>query len=145
MEMKISDILAAKMQPATPVPTKPVPDFSFTLSHLNEEGLANRLSALIDNITLQGEKISRHMNINDVKQYRGFISEFINEIVTHSHKFSRENFLDRRGRHRVYGIVKRINENLDELAQTLLSAEKDHLSILDKTGAIHGLLLDLMV
>ncbi|MBO5523412.1 MAG: YaaR family protein, partial [Roseburia sp.] len=60
-----------------------------------------------------------------------------------SHKFSRENFLDRRGRHRVYGLIKLIDANLDELAQELMKDEKDHITILNKIGEIRGLLLDI--
>ena len=55
-----------------------------------------------------------------------------------------ENFLDRRGRHRVYGIVRLIDKNLDELASELVADEKDHLAILEKIGEIKGLLLDIL-
>jgi len=65
--------------------------------------------------------------------------------VTHSLRFTRENFLDRRGRHRVYGIIRLVNRDLDDLAQELLKSEKDHLAILDKTDEIKGLLLDLLI
>ena len=78
-----------------------------------------------------------------MKYYRSLIQEFMNEIVSRSHKFSRENFLDRRGRHRVYGIVRLIGEKLDELAQELVKDEKDHLAILAKIGEIRGLILDI--
>ena len=88
---------------------------------------------------------SDHMDIRDMKKYRSMITEFINEVVTNSHEFSRENFLDRRGRHRVYGIVKLVNKNVDDLAQELLKKEKDHIAILDKTNEIQGLLLDIIV
>ena len=79
-----------------------------------------------------------------MKRYRKLIQEFMNEIVNRSHKFSRENFLDRRGRHRVYGMIKRVNAALDELAQELMKDEKDHLVILDKIDEIRGLLLDIL-
>ena len=68
----------------------------------------------------------------------------MNEIVNRSHKFSRENFLDRRGRHRVYGMIKRVNAALDELAQELMQEEKDHLAILGRIDEIRGLLLDIL-
>jgi uncharacterized protein YaaR (DUF327 family) len=63
--------------------------------------------------------------------------------VNRSHEFSRENFLDRKGRHRVYGIIRLVDKNLDELAQELVKDEKDNLSILEKIGEIRGLLLDI--
>ena len=72
------------------------------------------------------------------------IKDFLNEVVTRSHKFSRENFLDKRGRHRVYGIVKLVDQTLDELATELLKDEKDHLVILGKIDEIRGMLLDII-
>ena len=71
------------------------------------------------------------------------IKDFMNEIVNRSHSFSRENFLDRKGRHRVYGIIRLVDQNLDELAQELVKDEQDHLAILNKIGEIRGLLLDI--
>ena len=82
-------------------------------------------------------------DIRDMKKYRGLVKDFLNEVVTRSHKFSRENFLDRKGRHRVYGIVKLVDKNLDELAEELVKDESDHITILDKIGEIAGLLLDI--
>ena len=146
MDIKISDILAMRFNDVSAVQEKTAPsDFSFTLNRLSDEGLAARLSSLIGDITTQGKKLADHMDIGDMKRYKSLIADFINEVVTHSHEFSRENFLDRRGRHRVYGIVRLVNQDLDDLAQELLKKEKDHLAILAKTDEIHGLLLDLIV
>ena len=146
MELKVSEVLAAKFKEAELTErVKSESDFSFTLNKISDEKLTERLSSLIDDITLQGKRLGEHMDIRDMKQYRSLVKDFINEVVTHSHEFSRENFLDRRGRHRVYGIVKLVDKNLDELAQELLKSEKDHLSILDRTDEIRGLLLDIIV
>lgn len=120
-------------------------DFKFTLmSSIEEAGLSERLSVMIQEITMQGEKLGKHMDVRDMKHYRRLIQEFMNEIVNRSHKFSRENFLDRRGRHRVYGMIKRVNVVLDELAGELIKEEKDTLAILSKVDEIRGLLLDII-
>lgn len=121
-------------------------DFKFTLLSKIEEGeLQSKLDGMIKDITAQGDKLAKHMDIKDMKRYRELVKDFMNEVVTHSHKFSRENFLDKRGRHRVYGIVKLVDRNLDELAQELLSDEKSHLNILGKIDDIKGLLLDMII
>lgn len=121
-------------------------DFKFTLaSHIEEAELQNRLSLLMEDITMQGKKISKKMDIRDMKRYRSLVKEFLNEVVTRSHKFSRENFLDRRGRHRVYGIIRKVDETMDALAQELVKDEKDHLAILGLIGEIKGLLLDIFM
>ena len=97
----------------------------------------------MDKIDEQGKRISEHMDIRDMRQYRSLVKEFVNEVVNRSHKFSRENFLDRRGRHRVYGMVKLVDKNLDDLAEALVADEKDHLDILGRVDDIRGLLLDI--
>lgn len=119
-------------------------DFKFTLaSHIEEAELQTRLNSLMEEITMQGDKLAKRRDVKDMKHYRGLIKDFMNEIVSRSHNFSRENFLDRRGRHRVYGIIRLVDQNLDELAQELMKDEQDHLAILDKIGEIQGLLLDI--
>ena len=113
------------------------------VSHIEEQELQARLTSLMEEITMQGDKLAKHRNIKDMRRYRGLVKDFLNEIVNRSHSFSRENFLDRRGRHRVYGIVRLVDAKLDELAQELVKDEKDNLSILNKIGEIRGLLLDI--
>ena len=103
-----------------------------------------RSNERLSDITAQGNRLAEHMDIRDMKKYRGLIKDFLNEVVYRSHRFSRENFLDRRGRHRVYGIIRLIDKNLDELAGELVADEKDHISILDRIGEIKGLLLDIL-
>lgn len=120
-------------------------DFKFTLmSSIEDASLKERLSLMMEEITMQGKKLGKKMDVRDMKHYRRLIKDFMNEIVNRSHKFSRENFLDRRGRHRVYGMIKRVDAALDELAEELIKDEKDALAILDKVDEIRGLLLDIM-
>ncbi len=118
--------------------------FKFTLvSRIEEQELQNALANMMEEITRQGDKLAKHRDIKDMKRYRALIKDFMNEVVNRSHAFSRENFLDRKGRHRVYGIIRLIDENLDQLAQELVKDEQDNLAILSKIGEIRGLLLDI--
>ncbi|MBO7402835.1 MAG: YaaR family protein, partial [Lachnospiraceae bacterium] len=140
------DIKINQAQPVTQTETnKPVQQtdgqFKFTLvSNIEESELQTKLKGLLEEITQQGESIKKKRDIKEMKRYREMIKEFMNEITTRSHKFSRENFLDRRGRHRVYGMIRQVNKNLDELAQALLAEEQDQITILSKIDEIRGLL-----
>jgi len=145
MDIRISELLNANRVDTTKQ-NKAVDDsFKFTLlSNIEEADLQAKVGALLNEISEQGKKISKHTDVRDMKRYRELIKGFLNEVVFRSHKFSRENFLDRRGRHRVYGIVRLIDQNLDELAEELLKEEKDNIMILSKVGEIKGLLLDIL-
>ena len=144
MAIKVNDISQLNQVPEAAKTVEGDGSFKFTLaSAITDADLQARVDALLNDITAQGNRIAEHMDIRDMKKYRELVKDFLNEVVNRSHKFSRENFLDRRGRHRVYGIVKLVNKNLDDLAGELVKDEKDHLTILSKVGEIRGLLLDI--
>lgn len=146
MDIKVNQVTGAAPLEST-APTQHTDDsFKFTLaSHIEEAELQERLSSLMGQITTEGEKLAKRKDLRDMKHYRGLVKEFMNEIVSRSHSFSRENFLDRKGRHRVYGIVRLVDQTLDDLAQELMKDEKDNLAILSKIGEIRGLLLDIFM
>jgi hypothetical protein len=145
MAIKVNDVSPVTQVPDTGKTEVGDGSFKFTLaSAITDAELQAKVDSLMEDITAQGNRIAQHMDIRDMKKYRGLVKDFLNEVVYRSHKFSRENFLDRRGRHRVYGIIRLIDSNLDELAGELVSDEKDHLAILSKIGEIQGLLLDIL-
>ncbi|NLL72819.1 MAG: YaaR family protein [Clostridiales bacterium] len=145
MDIKVNQTQAINQPTSKPPVQETDGNFKFTLvSHIEDQDLQVRLNAMLEQITSQGKKLAKHMDVRDMKSYRELIREFMNEIVNRSHKFSRENFLDRKGRHRVYAMIKLVNQELDALAQELIKDEKDHMVILDKIDEIRGLLIDIL-
>lgn len=144
MDFKVNEIQQAPQIAQQQTVHESDGSFKFMLaSNIEEAELAQRLNLMMEEIVMQGDKLVKRMDVRDMQRYRSLIKEFMNEIVNRSHKFSRENFLDRRGRHRVYGIIRLVDEKLDELAQELVKDEHDKISILAKVGEIRGLLLDI--
>lgn len=144
MDIKINQVQQTTQIEHTGQVSQGDPAFKFTLaSHIEETELQVRLQGLMQAISEEGEKLAKRKDLRDLKHYRALVKEFMNEIISRSHSFSRENFLDRRGRHRVYGIIRLVDENLDALAQELMKDEKDNLKILSTIGEIRGLLLDI--
>ena len=144
MEVKVDNISNVTQVPDTQKTVVGDGSFKFTLaSAIDDAQLQAKVDGLLEDIIAQGNRIAQHMDIRDMKRYRGMIKELLNEVVFRSHKFSRENFLDRKGRHRVYGIIRLVDETLDSLAKELIKDEKDHLAILAKIDDIRGLLLDI--
>ena len=145
MGIKINGTTEVNQVPETAKAVEGDGSFKFTLaSAITDADLQAKVDELLNDITAQGNRLAEHMDIRDMKRYRSLIKDFLNEVVYRSHRFSRENFLDRKGRHRVYGIIRLIDQNLDELASELVEDEKDHLSILARIGEIRGLLLDIL-
>ena len=144
MDIKVSNVAPVNQVKETEQVQKGDDSFKFTLvSKIDDANLKQKLSSLMENINQQGDKIAKHMDINDLQKYRELVKEFMNEVVNRSHEFTRENFLDRKGRHRVYGMIRQVDDNLDGLAKELVKEEKDHIAILGHIDEIRGLLLDI--
>ena len=106
MAIKVNDISTVNQVPEAAKTVEGDGSFKFTLaSAITDADLQAKVDELLSDITAQGNRLAEHMDIRDMKKYRGLIKDFLNEVVYRSHRFSRENFLDRRGRHRVYGIM----------------------------------------
>lgn len=144
---KVNDIQAALTSPIdNKQQVQQSENFKFTLiSRIAESELQEKLSAIMGQIEEQGNSIKKRRNISDMRRYRELIKSFLNEVVNRSHEFTRENFLDRRGRHRVYGIIRLVDENMDKLATELIADEQDGIEILRLVDEIQGLLLDIFI
>ena len=94
---------------------------------------------------LNKKRLSQHIDISELKVYKRLIMEFLDAAISGSERFTKESFLDRRGRHRVFVSVKTINEELEELTKQVLSSEHDNLAILGRIEDIRGLVLDLIL
>ncbi|NLL06103.1 MAG: YaaR family protein [Clostridiaceae bacterium] len=113
------------------------------LRKVEKHNVEERINYLINRITEQGKKLGEKVDLRELKVYKKLISEFLDETLNNSHKFSKESFIDRRGRYRVYATVKKINTELEELTKDVLSAEKDNIKILQRIEDIRGLVLDI--
>jgi uncharacterized protein YaaR (DUF327 family) len=119
--------------------------FQSKLRNIEGNNLEERVQELAQQITKQGEKLGKKVDIRELKTYKNMISEFLDEAVNNSQKFSKESFLDRRGRHKVYATVKKINSELERLTKEVLKDEKDNIAILGSLDDIRGLIIDLIM
>ena len=117
--------------------------FQGQLQRVEEQNYKDRLDELSRRIFEQGEKLARRVDIRELVQYKKLISEFLDEAVGSSHKFSKQSLLDRRGRHRVYALVKKVNEALEQLTEDVIGTEKDNIRVLQRVEEIRGLILDI--
>ena len=117
-------------------------------SHLDKQFAQSQddeLKKKAKEIEKQGKRLSEHVDISELKAYKRLVMEFLAEAVRGSGRFSKESFLDRRGRHRVFATVRTINEKLEQLTREVLSSEKNNLEVVGRIEDIRGLVLDLLL
>ena len=117
--------------------------FGDTLKRTEEQDLTSRLNRLMSDIERQGEHLAKSMDIKELKNYKKLVSEFMDEVVNNSLKFSKQSHFDRRGRHKVFALVKKVNAKVEELSREFLKQEKDNIKILESIGSIKGMLFDM--
>ncbi|MBU5256538.1 YaaR family protein [Tissierella praeacuta] len=118
--------------------------FKLKLNELEQDQIRAELKSLYDKIETQSDKLSDKLFIDDLIQYKKLVREFLNITVNNSHVFFKENSLDRRGRHRIYSLVKKVDQELDELTQEFLDLENKRINILKRLNDIQGILMDIM-
>ncbi len=119
------------------------PSFGDTLKRTEEHDLASRLNRLMSEIEKQGEVLAGNMDIKELKNYKKLVSEFMNEVMNNSLKFTKQSHFDKRGRHKIYALVKKVNARVEEISREFLKEEKDNIKILENIGNIKGMLLDM--
>lgn len=117
--------------------------FSKELEHLDELTIKEKLEYLLTKIDKQSERLSKKVDIKELIVYKKLIKEFLNESVNNMVKYSKEGFLDRRGRHRIQAIIKKVDSELEGMTRDVLTNESENLDILKKMEDIRGLLLDI--
>ncbi len=132
------------VQASRAVDRKAIKDtFKIRLNELEQENIRVELNSIYTEIESQQEKLSEKLFIDDLIEYKKLVKEFLNIAVNNSHVFFKENSLDRRGRHRVYSLVKKVDQELDELTKDFLDIENKRLNILKRLDDIKGILLDI--
>ena len=80
-QIRIDNVQQINQTAETRQPQASDDEFRFTLmSKIEEDGLAARLDSMMKEITQQGKKLGKRMDIRDMKQYRKLIKGFLNEI-----------------------------------------------------------------
>jgi uncharacterized protein len=111
---------------------------------LGDEERRRSIEEMLDSVFSAGERLKKGHSMEAVKAYRHQVKEFIKFAVAHAfaleEKTSGANILRRKR----FTIVKVVDEKLEALAVSVLSAQKDQLAILAQVDEINGMLVNLV-
>src|SRR5690554_735168 len=83
--------------------------FDESLNNAQSDRLDQRIAMLLADIEEQGKRLVNSLNLKDLLTYKKRVKSFMEETIDNMYRFSRNSAADRRGRHRMYSLVKRIN------------------------------------
>lgn len=102
-----------------------------------------RLTQLLNDIDKQGQILSRSRSIRDFYLYKNLVKKFMEEAVRFGIALEDRRGMNRRGRSRLYKIIKEVDEQLLKLADELISEQAPMIDLLQRIGEIRGLLINL--
>ncbi|MGI6235813.1 MAG: YaaR family protein [Christensenellales bacterium] len=102
-----------------------------------------RLNRLIEDIDEQGKILSQSLTVEDLRNYKNKVKEFISEAVKYGLRVQQSRGFNRGGRIRIHKTVQKVDEKLLELTDAVISKEEKGLKVLTLVGQIRGLLLDI--
>lgn len=107
--------------------------------HLKQQEIQH----LMNEIEIQGEKLSRFRSVRDLVKFRRLVQGFLEKTVYdglglhESHQFTPE------GQGQKLMIVKEIDKKLIELTEEVMNQEKKNVNLLGIIGEIKGMLVNL--
>lgn len=117
--------------------------FTDVISSKRQNAALEKMNSMMKSIEVQGEKLAEHRTIDDLRKYKKMVKEFMEEAVNSGLQLEEQRGFNRRGRTKVYKIVKEVDNRLTQLANDVINKEKTRLDILGKVGEIQGLLINI--
>ena len=123
----------------------PAESISFTevMGKKREEVLYAKMTKMMQDIEDQGKILSTSQTVEDLKKYKKLVKEFLDDAVNNGLKLEEQRGFNRRGRTKVYKIVKEVDSKLIDLTNAVLDKEKNGLNILNMVGEIKGLIINM--
>ena len=118
--------------------------FADLMQQQEQNASKEQLKRMLEQIDLQGERLSKSMTVRELRTYRAMVKKFLDETVRRGVGIKETRGFDRKGRSRRYKILDEIDAKLLEMADELLEHEQGRIEILRKVGEIRGLLINLV-
>jgi uncharacterized protein YaaR (DUF327 family) len=118
--------------------------FSDMMHQQNEGANQEQLQRILQEIQMQGDRLSKSMTVRELRQYKLLVMKFLEETVRRGVQLRDTRGWDRRGRSKRYKLLEEVDQELLALADDMLEHEQGRIDILHKIGEIRGMLINLV-
>ena len=118
-------------------------DFSSELEDQRSSASHEQLQRLLDQIDEQGARLTKTPTYEELRDYRSLIKTFVSSVVSQMYDVSSQTGWDRMGRQKVYTTVRKIDTELENMAEKIRLGQADQLDVVASHDAIRGMLVDL--
>ncbi|MCX7694129.1 MAG: YaaR family protein [Caloramator sp.] len=113
--------------------------FSAALDLANKDQTEQNLQNMLNEIDKLGKRLIATRSVEDVREYRKKVQEYLNYVVKNAYILKREVGPYSYGLHIKIEII---NEKIDAITKELLQQQRETIELADKIEEIKGLLVD---
>lgn len=124
-----------------PTPTQ---NFGDLMQQQDEQRTHEELQRKLEDIRLQGDRLSRSMTVRELVLYRQLVKGFLEDTVRRGIALKETKGWDRRGRGKRYKLLEEVDSLLISMGEELLQNEEGRIDLLNKVGEIRGILINLV-
>ncbi|WP_206424241.1 YaaR family protein [Cohnella candidum] len=122
----------------------PSQNFSDMMQQQEENRSHEELQRKLEDIRLQGDRLTRSMTVRELVLYRQMVKGFLEDTVRRGIGLKETKGWDRRGRGKRYKLLEEVDALLVGMGEELLHSEEGRLDLLHKVGEIRGMLINLV-
>lgn len=126
---------------ARPTPTH---NFADLMQQQEEQRTHEELQRKLEDIRMQGERLTRSMTVRELVLYRQMVKAFLEDTVRRGIALKETRGWDRRGRGKRYKLLEEVDAMLVGMGEELLQSEEGRLDLLQKVGEIRGMLINIV-
>src|SRR5690606_14339196 len=117
--------------------------FQEVMAKGRQQTVYEKLQQMVVEIEEQGKTLAEHRTVDELRKYKKMVKEFMEEAVNNGLKLEEQRGFNRRGRTKVYKIVKEVDKKLIDLTNAVLDKERKGIDILNMVGEVKGLLINM--
>ncbi|OXS54742.1 hypothetical protein B1A99_25795 [Cohnella sp. CIP 111063] len=127
------------------LPARPAQSQSFgdLMQQQDEQRTHEELQRKLEDIRMQGDRLTRSMTIRELVLYRQMVKAFLEDTVRRGIALKETRGWDRRGRGKRYKLLEEVDAMLVGMGEELLQSEEGRIDLLQKVGEIRGLLINI--
>jgi len=126
--------------------SRPAPSQNFAdlMQQQDESRTQEELKRKLEDIRLQGDRLTRSMTVRELMLYRQMVKNFLEDTVKRGIGLKETKGWDRRGRGKRYKLLEEVDAMLVGMGEELLHTEAGRIDLLHKVGEIRGILINLV-
>jgi uncharacterized protein YaaR (DUF327 family) len=119
-------------------------NFGDLMQQQEEQRTHEDLQRKLEDIRLQGDRLTRSMTIRELVLYRQMVKAFLEDTVRRGVALKETKGWDRRGRGKRYKLLEEVDAMLVAMGEELLQSEEGRIDLLQKVGEIRGILINIV-